>query len=408
MTRAFRSTLDLSSTVPGGLLMRQTHHWAALVFVAAMVVHLLRVFFTGAYRRPRELTWLLGVGLLAHRACSRASPATRCPTTCSAGWAWPSPTAVALSIPLLGGSIGALVWGGQFPGPGVIESRLYILHVFVLPAVMAALIAAHLALVVRHKHTQFAGPGRREGNVVGTPMWPGYALRSLGLLFAVAARARAPRRPRAGQPGLAVGPLRARPRDQRRPARLVPGLAHRRTAAHAAAGDPGLRPHARAQPFWGGIAFPGVVFTMLAAWPFLEPRLLRDRARHDLLDRPREHPWRTAFGVAFFSWVALIFVAGAADRLFYQFGISYTSQVHLFRALTLIAPPSCSWPRRSPATSCAARRSGPGGAGREGACAAARTRASTSSATGGDETAACHHRGSGKRGASAHRCLGDL
>ena len=78
---------------------------------------------------------------------------------------------------------------------------------------------------------------------------------------------------------------------------------------------------------------------MLAAWPFLEPRLLRDRARHDLLDRPREHPWRTAFGVAFFSWVALIFVAGAADRLFYQFGISYTSQVHLFRALTLIAPP---------------------------------------------------------------------
>jgi ubiquinol-cytochrome c reductase cytochrome b subunit len=78
---------------------------------------------------------------------------------------------------------------------------------------------------------------------------------------------------------------------------------------------------------------------MLAAWPFLEPRLLRDRARHDLLDRPRDHPWRTAFGVAFFSWVALIFVAGAADRLFYQFGISYTSQVHLFRALTLLAPP---------------------------------------------------------------------
>ncbi len=92
-------------------------------------------------------------------------------------------------------------------------------------------------------------------------------------------------------------------------------------------------------PFWGGIAFPGVVFTLLVAWPFLEPRLVRDRARHDLLDRPRDHPWRTAFGVAFFTWVTLIFVAGAADRLFFQFGIPYTSQVHVFRALTLVAPP---------------------------------------------------------------------
>ena len=160
-------------------------------------------------------------------------------------------------------------------------------------------------------------------------------------------------------------------------------------------------------PFWGGIAFPGVVFTMLAAWPFLEPRLLRDRARHDLLDRPREHPWRTAFGLAFFSWVALIFVAGAADRLFYQFGISYTSQVHLFRALTLIAPPLCSWPRRSPATSCAARRSGPGGAGRE-ARAPPRGRGLRRPRRRAVTSGACHRRGSGKRGASAHRCLGDL
>jgi ubiquinol-cytochrome c reductase cytochrome b subunit len=221
----------------------------------------------------------------------------------------------------------------------VIESRLYILHVFVLPAVMAALIAAHLALVVRHKHTQFAGPGRREDNVVGTPMWPGYALRSLGLLFAVAAVLvllggliqvnpvwqwgpyELDRATNGAQPdwylGWLIGGLR-----------LMPPL-EIQIFGHT------LVPN----PFWGGVAFPGVVFTMLATWPFLEPRLLRDRARHDLLDRPREHPWRTAFGVAFFSWVALIFVAGAADRLFYQFGISYTSQVHLFRALTLIAPP---------------------------------------------------------------------
>ena len=117
MTRAFRSTLDLSSTVPGGLLMRQTHHWAALVFVAAMVVHLLRVFFTAAYRRPRELTWLLGVGAAGAgraRGLRRLLAARRPAQRDGAGHR----LLVALSIPLLGGSIGALVWGGQFPGPG--------------------------------------------------------------------------------------------------------------------------------------------------------------------------------------------------------------------------------------------------------------------------------------------------
>jgi ubiquinol-cytochrome c reductase cytochrome b subunit len=339
MTRAFRSTLELSSTVPGGLLVRQTHHWAALVFVAAIVVHLLRVFFTAAYRRPRELTWLLGVALLA-MGVLEGFAGYSLPDDLLSGMGLAIAYSVALSIPLLGGSIGALVWGGEFPGPGVIESRLYILHVFVLPAVMAAVIAAHLALVVRHKHSQFAGPGRREDNVVGTPMWPGYAARSLGLLCAVAAVLvllgglvqinpvwqwgpyELDRATNGAQPdwylGWLIGGLR-----------LMPPL-EVQLFGHT------LVPN----PFWGGVAFPGVVFTTLALWPFLEPRLLGDRARHDLLDRPRDHPWRTAFGLAFFSWVGLIFVAGAADRLFYQFGIAYTSQVHVFRALVLIAPPA--------------------------------------------------------------------
>jgi ubiquinol-cytochrome c reductase cytochrome b subunit len=338
VTPAYRSTLELSSTVPGGLLMRQTHHWAALVFVAAMVVHLLRVFFTGAFRRPRELTWLLGVSLLA-MGVFEGFAGYSLPDDLLSGMGLAIAYGVALSIPFLGGAIGALAWGGEFPGPGVIESRLYIAHVFVLPAIMAAVIAAHLALIVRHKHTQFAAPGRREDNVVGTPLWPGYALRSIGLLCAVAAVL-----------VLLGGLVQVNPVWQWGPYELD-------RATNGAQPDwylgwliGGLRlmPPLEVQvfgrtlvpnPFWGGIAFPGVVFTLLVAWPFLEPRLSRDRARHDLLDRPRDHPWRTAFGVAFFTWVALIFLAGASDRLFYQFGIPYTSQVHLFRALVLIVPP---------------------------------------------------------------------
>jgi ubiquinol-cytochrome c reductase cytochrome b subunit len=318
--------------------MRQTHHWAALVFVVAMVVHLLRVFFTGAFRRPRELTWLLGVGLLA-MGVFEGFAGYSLPDDLLSGMGLAISYGVALSIPFLGGAVGALVWGGQFPGPGVIESRLYIAHVFVIPALMALVIGAHLALIVRHKHTQFAGPGRREDNVVGTPLWPGYALRSAGLLCAVAAVL-----------VLLGGLVQVNPVWQWGPYELD----HATNGAQPdwylgwLIGGLRLMPPLEIQvfgrtlvpnPFWGGIAFPTVVFGVLAAWPFLEPRLSRDRARHDLLDRPRDHPWRTAFGAALFTWVALIFLAGASDRLFYQFGIPYTSQVHLFRALVLIAPP---------------------------------------------------------------------
>jgi ubiquinol-cytochrome c reductase cytochrome b subunit len=338
VTPAYRSTLELSSTVPGGLMARQTHHWAALVFVAAMIVHLLRVFFTGAFRRPRELTWLLGVALLA-MGVLEGFTGYSLPDDLLSGMGLAIANGVALSIPLLGGSIGALIWGGEYPGPGVIESRLFIGHVFVLPGLMAAVIAAHLAFVARHKHTQFPGPAREEDNVVGTPMWPGYALRSLGLLCAVAAVLvllgglvqinpvwqwgpyELDRATNGAQPdwflGWLIGGLR-----------LMPPLEIELFGRT-------LVPN----PFWAGVAFPTFVFAMLAAWPFLEPRLTRDRERHDLLDRPRDHPWRTAFGVAFFTWVALVFVAGAADRLFYQFGIPYTSQVHIFRALVLVVPP---------------------------------------------------------------------
>src|SRR5688572_4024170 len=63
MSEAYASTLDISFDVRGGLLMRQMHHWAAMLFMAGMFVHLMRVFFTGAFRKPRELNWMIG-GLL--------------------------------------------------------------------------------------------------------------------------------------------------------------------------------------------------------------------------------------------------------------------------------------------------------------------------------------------------------
>jgi ubiquinol-cytochrome c reductase cytochrome b subunit len=304
-----------------------------------MVVHLMRVFFTGAFRRPREALWLAGVALLG-LGVFEGFAGYSLPDDLLSGMGLAIAYGAALSIPFLGGAIASLVWDGQYPGSGVIESRLFILHVFIIPAVMAALIAIHLVLVARFHHTQFRGAGRREDNVVGTPTWPAQALRSSGLFVAVAAVLvllgglvqvnpvwqwgpyELDRGTNGAQPdwylGWLIGGLR-----------LMPPLEIRLF-------DRTIVPN----PFWGGLLFPTVVFGVLFVWPWFEARLTRDRrVAHHLLDRPRDRPWRTAFGAAFFTFVTTIFIAGSADRLFYQFGVSYETQVHTFRALVLLLPP---------------------------------------------------------------------
>jgi ubiquinol-cytochrome c reductase cytochrome b subunit len=243
-----------------------------------------------------------------------------------------------LAIPVVGANVAFLIWGGQFPGSASFEPRLYIAHVFLLPALLAALIGVHLAIIMRQKHSQFRGPGHREENVVGTPMWPGYALRATGLLFAVA-----------GVLFLLGGLVQINPVWQYGP--FEPWI-----GTNGAQPDwylgwligalrlmPPLEIHVFGytpipNPFFGGILFPGVVFTVLYAWPALERRVTKDHARHDLLDRPRDKPTRTAIGAAFFSWVATIFVAGSADRILVSVGIPYVSQVWFFRVAAILIP----------------------------------------------------------------------
>jgi ubiquinol-cytochrome c reductase cytochrome b subunit len=334
---AFQSTMNLSFQVPAGLLIRQTHHWAALVFVAAILAHLLRIFFTGAFRKPRDLNYYIGLTLLT-LAILEGFMGYSLPGDLLSGMGLAIAYGVTLSIPVIGANLAFLLWGGEFPGSSTFEPRLFILHVFVLPILIATLIGVHLAIIMRQKHSQFRGRGRREGNVIGTPLWPAYTLRAVGLMVAVAAVLvllggliqinpiwqYGPYEPWLGtngaQPdwylGWLIGALR-----------LMPPL------------EIHFFNHTWVpNPFFGGVLFPGIVFTTLYLWPWAERRIAGDRLRHDLLDRPRDKPWRTALGAAFFSWVAIIFIAGAADRILVSVGFGYQGQVDFFRVAAFVVP----------------------------------------------------------------------
>ena len=339
MTEAYRSVVNISFSVKAGLLIRQTHHWAADVFVAAITLHMLRVFFTGAYRKPRELTYWLGLTMLL-AALLEGYLGYSLADDLLSGMGLAIGNAVALSIPFVGANLGALIWGGPFPGKHEFFARMYVAHVFLLPVLIATLLAVHLLLVALRHHTQFKrGPRETERKIVGVPTFPGQTPRSLGLFFAVAGvlfllGGLAQINPiwlwgpfhtfsstNGAQPdwylGWLIGALR-----------LVPSF-------DLVIGGYTLVPN----PFWGGAAFPLIVFTFLYLWPWLERRWSGDDAFHNLLDRPRDAPGRTAIGVGFFTWVFLVFVAGSADRIDVLFNISYTSQIWAYRVAALAAPP---------------------------------------------------------------------
>jgi ubiquinol-cytochrome c reductase cytochrome b subunit len=247
---------------------------------------------------------------------------------------------VALSIPFIGAEIAQLVWGAPFPGVPEFWSRMYIGHVFLLPIALATLLGLHLFLIAARHHTQFKRRKESESKVVGIPTFPGQAPRSLGLFFAVVAVLfllgglvqinpiwlwgpfDVANGTNGAQPdwylGWLIGALR-----------MVPSF-------DLTIGDYTLVPN----PFWGGVLFPIAVFGILFAWPMLERKFTRDRAFHNLLDRPRAAPRRTAFGAAFFTWVFVVFLAGASDRVFIFLGISYEWQIWVYRVLFFVAPPA--------------------------------------------------------------------
>jgi ubiquinol-cytochrome c reductase cytochrome b subunit len=336
MGENYASVMHISFTVPAGLLIRQTHHWAADVFIVAIVLHLLRILLTGAYRKPRELNYWVGVTLLG-LAILEGFLGYSLVDDLLSGMGLAIAYGVAMSVPVIGGPLAFLIWNGEYPGTESFWPRLEILHVFLIPMAIATLLAIHLAQIMRQHHTQFPSEGS-ERHVRGTPTWPGYALRSVGLFLVVA-----------GVLFLLGGLIQINPIWEWGP--YEPYLSTNGAQPDWYVGwligalriMPPLEIHLGSytvvpSPFWGGALFPSIVFGVLYAWPMLGRRWFDDRREHNVLERPRENPRRTALVLALAAWVFTMFAAGAADRLFFRSFISYEGQVWVFRALAVFAP----------------------------------------------------------------------
>ncbi|ADI10938.1 cytochrome B subunit [Streptomyces bingchenggensis BCW-1] len=322
MSEAFASTLDISFEVRGGLLIRQIHHWAALIFLAAMLVHMMRVFFTGAFRKPREINWLFGF-LLFFLGMLTGFTGYSLPDDLLSGTGLRFIEGVFLSIPVVGTYISMFVFGGEFPGMDLIP-RLYPVHVLLLPGIMLGLLVAHLILVFYHKHTQYPGPGKTEKNVVGMPLLPVYMAKAGGFFFLVFGVIAILSAVATINPIWAIGPYRPDQVSTGAQPDWYMGFAEGLVRVM-----PGWEINAWGHTLVLGVFIPIVLFPLvlfaIGVYPFIESWITGDKREHHILDRPRNAPTRTAFGVAWLTAYLVMLVGGGNDLWATSFHLSINS-----------------------------------------------------------------------------------
>ncbi|AQU69096.1 cytochrome bc complex cytochrome b subunit [Streptomyces niveus] len=335
MTEAYASTLDISFDVRGGLLIRQIHHWAALIFVAAMFVHMMRVFFTGAFRKPREINWVFGF-LLFFLSLFTGLTGYSLPDDLLSGTGVRFAQGAILATPIVGTYISMFLFGGEFPGHDIV-ARFYSIHILILPGILLGLVVAHLILVFYHKHTQFAGPGKTNNNVVGAPFLPIYMAKAGGFFFLVFGVITIISAIATINPVWAIGPYR-------------PDLVSTGAQPDWYLGfSEGL---IRVMPgwelnFWGhtlvlGVFIPLMIFPLvlvaLAVYPFIESWITGDKREHHILDRPRNAPTRTAFGVAWLTLYFILLIGGGNDIWATHFHLSINTITWFIRIAFFVGP----------------------------------------------------------------------
>ncbi|NKE63408.1 cytochrome bc complex cytochrome b subunit [Lentzea sp. PSKA42] len=336
MSRAFASTLDISFETRGGLFVRQVHHWAALLFMAAIVVHMFRIFFTGAFRKPREINWVIGIVLFMLGAIE-GFLGYSLPDDLLSGTGLRVMAALLISFPVVGTWINWLMFGGEFPGTDIIP-MLYTAHILIIPAIILGLIAAHLALVWYQKHTQFPGVGRKETNVVGVRIMPVFAAKGGGF-FAIVV----------GVIAIMGGVFQINP---------IWNFGPYNPAQISAGSQPdwymgwtdGL---VRIWPAWefylGNYTIPAAFLPFIlglplltgiaAVYPWIEKKMTKDYAHHNLLQRPRDVPVRTALGWMAITYFMVLLLMGGNDIFAYKFDISLNLTTWMGRIGMLVLPP---------------------------------------------------------------------
>ncbi|MFG2222679.1 cytochrome bc complex cytochrome b subunit [Streptomyces sp. NPDC048644] len=337
MTDAYSSVLHISFEVRGGLLIRQIHHWGSVVFVAAIGVHLLRVFFTGAFRRPREINWAVGVTLFT-LALLEGFCGYSLPDDLLSGTGLRIAEGVMLSIPVVGTYLTFFAFGGEYPGMDIIP-RLYVIHILLVPGILIALLVGHLILVVHLKHTHWAGRGKTNRNAVGQPMYPQFMAKSTGLFFMVFAVLTLLGGLAQINPVYDYGPYQT---DQ------VSTASQPDWYIGFLEGSLRLMP-----PFetnlWGhtimwnvlvpAVVLPGLIFLCLYAYPFFEKWVTGDTGEHHLCERPRNRPTRTGLGVSGVTFYAVLLLAGGNDVIAQTFDVSLNALTWTFRVCLVLAPP---------------------------------------------------------------------
>ncbi|HET6825267.1 MAG TPA: ubiquinol-cytochrome c reductase cytochrome b subunit [Amnibacterium sp.] len=336
MSAAMQSALNISFEVRGGLLMRQVHHWAALLFIAAIGLHMIRIFFTGAFRKPREINWLIGFVLFV-LAMAEGFTGYSLPDDLLSGNGLRIIAGMLEGIPFIGSWLEWFVFGGQFPGDSIV-GRLYTLHILLLPAAVVALIGLHLVFVVVHKHTQFAGPGRTNDNVIGYPILPVYAAKAGGFFFIVF-----------GVVMLMATFFTINPIWTYGPYDPSPVSAGTQPDWYIGFADGALRlvPHGWEFVWFNttyslNILVPvvglGLFLATVAAYPFLEAWVTGDKREHHIADRPRNMPTRTGIGAAGVTVYAVLWASASSDLIATHFKLSIEGVITTLQFLLVLGP----------------------------------------------------------------------
>ena len=332
VSRAFSSTLSLSMDVPGGLLLRQAHHWAGLLLPAALILQLVTTFFSGAFRGPRRWAWALLV-LLIVAVLADGWSGYALPDDLLSGTGLRIVQGIVLAIPLVGTWIAAALFGGAFPG--TIIENLYPVHVAIVPVAIIALIALRAWVAWRAEPTRipvarpraprpipFASAAARSVSVASI---------TAGILLLMGAAVTIspvwlsgpsdPGSASAGsQPdwytGFLDGALRLVP-----PGWEVEWLGRTWTLAV-------LVP----------LAVIGAFVLAVLVHPWAERWITRDAGDPALLDRPRNMPVRTGLGVAALTFYGTLWGAASADVLAHLLHLGLETVIVTFQVLLFAGP----------------------------------------------------------------------